>query len=459
MSRTENVDVVVVGGGPAGSTIGALLAKAGHSVLILERERFPRYHIGESMVSGMAPLMEELGLIEELDVRFQHKSGISLRWGRDPEPWRSDFSAAFSSTGSHFTHAWHVRRGEFDELMLDNAQKLGAEARQEAQVTEILRDDAGAVTGVVYKHGGESHRVSSRFVVDASGQNRLLTRELTQTTWQEDLRNVAVWSYVDSYHPIEYKDDILVEAIQGGGWVWGIPLSETTLSVGYVLSAEKLSEATRGGRSHRDVFIECLEASHVAKTMIDPAAVGELRTARDWSHVSDTFHGPGWVAVGDAAAFIDPLFSSGVWLGTSGAWLAARAIGAALEDPEQEQRALERFDELYRQLFKDILGYVRFFMDPTRLREEYMERAQEIQKMVTSSSRVGFISMISGVGAIADVVNFDPMGVEDVEDVLQEWDEQTAASAAGGEGAAERPGAAGPEAAGPGAGRAEAVGA
>ncbi|MFE9306343.1 hypothetical protein ACIQCF_12530 [Streptomyces sp. NPDC088353] len=130
----------------------------------------------------------------------------------------------------------------------------------------------------------------------------------------------------------------------------------------------------------------------------------------------------------DSAAFIDPLFSSGVWLGTSAAWLAARAIGAALEDAEQEQLALERFDALYRQMFKDILAYVRFFMDPTRLREEYEERALQIQNMVTQNSRVGFISMISGVSAIADVVDFDPMNVEDVEDVMQDWDEQTAAA-------------------------------
>jgi len=168
------------------------------------------------------------------------------------------------------------------------------------------------------------------------------------------------------------------------------------------------------------VFEQGLAESRVAKTMVDIANIGELRTARDWSHVSDRFYGPGWVAVGDAACFIDPLFSSGVWLGTSGAWLAARAVDAALTDPANQDEALERFDAVYRQLFSDILAYVRFFMDPKRLREEYMQRAQEIGRVYMENSRVGFISLISGVKALPEIVSFDPMGAEGLQEIMQE---------------------------------------
>ncbi|POX38806.1 tryptophan halogenase [Streptomyces sp. Ru73] len=416
MSETQNYDVVVVGGGPAGSTVGALLAKAGHRVLILERERFPRYHIGESLVTGMTPLMEELGLVEQLDARYRHKTGISLRWGKDPQPWRSDFSAA----GTDYDHAWHVTRSDFDELMLDNARKLGAEVREEAHVTEILQDESGTVTGVVYTHEGRTHRVSSRYVADASGQSRTVSRRLTETQWQDDLRNVAIWGYYDTYTPLEDEDDILVEAIEGGGWMWGIPLSKSKLSLGYVLSVEKLTEATRQGLSHQEIFAQGLESSIMARTMVDAGVSVPLKSARDWSHLSDRFFGPGWVAVGDAAAFIDPLFSSGVWLGTSGAWLAARALDAALSDPSNEAPALERFEAVYRQLFSDILSYVRFFMEPNRLREEYMERAQQIARVYTRSSRVGFMALVSGIGAVADLVNFDPMGVEGLQEIMVE---------------------------------------
>src|SRR3954451_9262119 len=120
-------DVVVVGGGPAGSTVAGLLAKQGRSVLLLEREGFPRYHIGESLVTGMIPVMEELGVAEQLE-RFRRKSGITLVWGQDPLPWRTDFS----QTGGNYEYSWHVKRSEFDELLLNNARRLGVRVVEEA---------------------------------------------------------------------------------------------------------------------------------------------------------------------------------------------------------------------------------------------------------------------------------------------------------------------------------------
>ncbi|GAB7181542.1 dehydrogenase (flavoprotein) [Kitasatospora sp. Ki12] len=417
MTGTKQYDVVVVGGGPAGSTAASFLAKAGRSVLVLERERFPRYHIGESLVTGMSPMLEELGVLDECERRFQRKTGINLKWGKDPQPWRSDFSQAI---GGH-DHTWHVRRDEFDQLLLDNARELGADVIEEAHVTEVLTDETGTVTGVVYTHQGTKHRVTSRYVVDASGQSRTVTRKLTGVTWQEDLRNVAVWSYFEGYTPIDDPYDIMVEALDQGGWIWGIPLSDNQLSMGYVLPADQLSEATRAGRSQQEVFEQGIANSTIARTMVEKATrTGEMHTARDWSHVSDSFHGPGWVAVGDTAAFIDPLFSSGVWLGTSGAWLAARAINAALDNPKDADQALGNFDAVYRRLYDDILAYVRFFMDPTRLREEYMERAQGIGRTYIENSRVGFITLISGVKALPELVSFDPMGEEGMLEVIHE---------------------------------------
>src|SRR5215813_8169161 len=190
MPEIRQYDVVVVGGGPAGSTTAALLAKRGREVLVLERERFPRYHIGESLITGVIPVINELGLVDELEARFQKKYGVTLVWGSDPEPWRVSFGQA-----GRYDHSWHVIRSEFDDLLLDNARRLGVRVEEEAHVTEVLTGEDGEVQGVMYKYGGEKHRATARFVVDASGQSRAVCRKLTNVSWQDELRNVAVWSY------------------------------------------------------------------------------------------------------------------------------------------------------------------------------------------------------------------------------------------------------------------------
>ncbi|MFI6336939.1 NAD(P)/FAD-dependent oxidoreductase [Streptomyces sp. NPDC050535] len=413
MSETKQYDVLVVGGGPAGSTTAALLAKAGRDVLLLERERFPRYHIGESLITGVTPVMDALGLIDELDARFQWKYGVTLVWGSEPEPWRISFGQA-----GLYDHSWHVVRSEFDQLLLNKARELGVEVREEAQVTEVLTGENGEVRGVAYKHGGEKHRVAARFVVDASGQSRAVSRNLADVSWQNDLRNVAVWSYFSPYKPLPdgNQGDILVESVKGGGWLWGIPVTGEKLSLGHVLPVDQMTAKTADGRSQQQVFEDAVAASEVAQWMIAGGErVDAVRTIRDWSHVCEQFHGPGWLTVGDAAGFIDPLFSQGVWLGTSGAWMAARALDAALENPADTARALDRYQTVYRQLFDEFLSFVRFFYDPTRIRKMYMERAQQMARVPRDNLQGGFASMISGIQALPDVTGFDPLGTESLQ--------------------------------------------
>ncbi|MBO3747334.1 FAD-dependent oxidoreductase [Streptosporangiaceae bacterium NEAU-GS5] len=413
MSEIRQYDVVVVGGGPAGSTTAALLAKRGRQVLVLERERFPRYHIGESMITGVIPVMEQLGLIDELEARFQRKYGVTLVWGSDPDPWRVSFGQA-----GRYDHSWHVVRSEFDQLLLDNARRLGVEVEEEAQVVDLITAADGTVEGVVYRRGGHKHRVTAQFVVDASGQSRAVSRKLTEVAWQENLRNVAIWSYFSPFEPLSNgrQGDILVESVKGGGWLWGIPVAADKLSLGHVLPVDLLAAKTAGGRTQEQVFEDALASSEVAAKMIVGAErVDVVRTTRDWSHICDRFYGPGWLSVGDAAGFIDPLFSQGVWLGTSGAWMAARTLDAALNNAADTDRALARYELIYRQLYNEFLSFISFFYDPTRLRQIYMERAAEAVRDADGNLQGGFISLISGIKALPDVAGFDPLGSEVLE--------------------------------------------
>src|SRR5918998_9271 len=161
-------DVLVIGGGPAGATTAALLASEGHDVVVLEREKFPRYHIGESLVPGVMPVLERLGLSDRMGP-YQRKNGISLLWGAEREVW-----TVYFGEGGPYEYAYEVQRAEFDNLLLTRARELGALVLEEATVTDVLFDDDGRAVGAEYRVGDspQTARIDARFVVDATGQGK-----------------------------------------------------------------------------------------------------------------------------------------------------------------------------------------------------------------------------------------------------------------------------------------------
>jgi len=396
-------DVIVVGGGPAGSVTAGLLAQRGRRVLVLERERFPRYHIGESLITGMLSVMEELGLSERLEAMgFPRKYGVSLVWGRDKQLWNVRFAEA-----GGYEYSFHVRRAEYDQLLLTRAAELGATVVEEATVKEAVVED-GRVVGVRYLVADDAapREARARLVIDASGQARTIARRFTQVSWDDDLRNIAVWTYFQGCGslPAGQVGNILVEQVPDG-WVWAIPVDEGRLSVGYVTATAKFAAV---GVEGPQLFRRKVAESRELKALLADAHEDDaFRTTRDWSYVSEHFHGAGWAAVGDAAAFIDPLFSTGVWLGTMAGWLLANAVDELLSHPDREGRLLTRYAKAYRQLVDDMSQYVRFFYDSEREREDYFQRAQALQRTTqdVGQPRVAFVATIAGIAALRTLLD------------------------------------------------------
>ena len=248
MLPEPDYDVLVLGAGPAGTTAAALLAREGRSVALLEKERGPRYHIGESLLPSVLPFLEELGVADEVARHgFQRKVGQTFVWGRGRTPLVLDFRQL-----DVYAYAYFVERAQFDALLLRNAARLGVEVHEGVTVEDILTDADGRVCGVQARRGdGESWSPTARFVVDATGQNALLARRSGERQYVEGLRNVAIWSYWEGAGRLPTPtDEHIITVSTETGWIWFIPLQDGRTSVGVVTS--DASELRGAGTSRAD---------------------------------------------------------------------------------------------------------------------------------------------------------------------------------------------------------------
>jgi halogenation protein CepH len=392
----EVCDVAVIGGGPAGAVASALLADAGHRVVVLERERFPRYHIGESLLSATLPILEAAGALPAIAAHgFLEKPGGTFLWGRQREPW----SFWFREDPGGRPHAYQVVRAEFDQLLLDNARAHGADVREEHAVTAV---DTTGPTPTVHARRADGAEVTlaPRFVVDASGQSALLGRAQGLRRFDDFFKNLAIFGYFRGAErlPGELANHILSAAF-ADGWFWYIPLHDGTMSVGAVVDAHKW-RAVAGAEpeaTYRGLIARC---PAMAERLAHATLVSPIRIIRDYSYDSTRFGGPGYLLAGDAACFIDPVFSTGVHLACLAGFLGSRAVDALLTGALPEAEAVARYEAAYRGAFQRYLRFLYFFYDHNEEADSYFWTARRILTHAPAelSAREAFVRLISGGG-------------------------------------------------------------
>jgi flavin-dependent dehydrogenase len=391
----ERADVIVVGGGPAGSTAATLLARQGLRVTLLERARFPRDHIGESLLPASMPILDALGVLPKLEAEgYLKKWGATMVWGTTPEPW----SWYFRETNQRFPHAYQVWRPVFDQMLLENAAAAGAVVREECWVRGALFDGDRAV-GVRFTEGDDDRerRLEARHLVDASGQAGLIGRALGLRRVDPHFRNLAVYGYFVDAERLPEPDhtNIFIESFEHG-WFWHIPLHTGWMSVGAVVDARYGQDgiARLGAPAF---FAEQIGAAPRTKAMLrESRCVQGPTVIRDWSYVSDQVVGPGWILCGDAACFIDPLFSTGVHLALSSGLMAAAYVATALGDPDLARAAAPVYQGLYAQQYAHFRELARLFYASNRTIESYFWEVRRILDDDSLTPREAFVRATAG---------------------------------------------------------------
>ena len=387
--------VVVVGGGPAGSTAATMLAAQGFQVLLLEREKFPRDHVGESMLPASIPVLQELGVLERMEgAGFLPKYGATMVWGTDESPW----SWYFEETNTKYPHSYQVWRPQFDQILLDNSRCHGVDVREGHRVTEVVFD-SGRASRVKYQgEDGVSHEIEAGFVVDASGQGGVLASSLGLRQWDPFFRNLAVYGYYTGAKRLPGRDEtnIFIEA-HPRGWLWNIPLHTGWASVGAVVDSESGQEGV-GQYGLRDFLHAQLRAApHMAEMLEEAELVSGPFIVKDWSYVCERLVGDGYVLAGDAACFVDPLFSSGVHLALMSGVLAAAYATTALKDPELAKAAGDAYQELYFKEYSHFRELARLFYSSNLASEGYFWEARRLlEREENYSPRHSFIQAVAG---------------------------------------------------------------
>jgi flavin-dependent dehydrogenase len=366
-------DVLVIGGGPAGSTISTLLAKQSRSVTLVEKDCHPRFHIGESLLPMNLPLFEELGVAEQVAALGMRKEGIDFYDSEGGEPRRTTvyFDEAMDNSVSH---AYQVRRSEFDSLLIDNAERSGVTLHQRTCITGIERLGKSGCVALAKGDDGKEWRIAARFLVDATGRDAFISRRNKLLRRNAEHNAAAIFGHFRDVPRRAGRDagNIGLHWFKHG-WFWVIPLKDGVTSVGAVCWPEFLK--TRGSESLEDFLWRCIRMTPSLSPLMQSARLAsQVQGTGNYSYWSDRLHGDGYLLVGDAYAFVDPVFSSGVYLAMKSAQSGASAVGAILDESGDADKLLAQHERYLRRGIRTVAWFIyrynspilrRLFMNPT----------------------------------------------------------------------------------------------
>lgn len=368
-------DVLVIGGGPAGSTAAALLAEKGHRVTLLDKDRHPRFHIGESLLPANLPLFERLGVADQVRAIGMEK------WGAEfVSPWHDQRQTFFFARAwdKSMPHAYQVRRSDFDKVLIDNAAAKGATVIEGCKVRAVDFQPDGSGATVQARHDdGREETFAARFVVDASGRDTFLANRFQAKQRNPRHNSSAMYGHFRNArrHEGQAAGHITIFWFEHG-WFWFIPLSDGATSVGATVWPYYMKTRQK---SLTDFFLDTIQlCPALAERLQDAELMAGVEATGNFSYVTDRTHGPGYLLIGDAYAFIDPVFSSGVMLAMNGAFAGAEAVDTALREPARTAQAMAAFDRVMKHGPKEFSWFIYRVTNPT-MRDLFMAPSNKLR--------------------------------------------------------------------------------
>ena len=378
-------DVLVIGGGPAGTTAATLLAEKGRRVVLLEKEHHPRFHIGESLLPLNLRIFERLGVADRMAAIGVHKPGA--RFVSDEHGRHTAFSFA-AGLNQDYTYAYQVRRSEFDAVLFARAREAGADAREGVRVMDVALDARDGHRVTAQGQDGGTLTFRPRFVIDASGRDTVLAGGMGSKARNTRNNSAAIYGHFRGVAPFgEVEDGNITIHLFDAGWFWMIPLPEGVMSIG-VVSNPDFFKRRRGDL--RDFFLETLRAVPSVARRIDVAElVSDVTTTGNYSYASKVMQGDGWLMAGDAYAFLDPVFSSGVLLAMASAEMGAEVADTWLDDPVRAAPMARAFERKVKRAIGS-LGWLVYRINNPVLRDMFMNPSNRFRM------REGLVSLLAG---------------------------------------------------------------